>query len=292
MGTDKKALTRRDFVRGAVYTTLGASALGMPWQDGIAKTGQSLVTIVRDQSAMNSSRYVDIKAVEMMFKQTLRQFTGQRSIKDAWMSLVKPNDIIGLVPTDHLNPTHDEVVEVITKSLRSVGISKRQIKEVQGWSGNPKDCSALIALPALKAHQQTGIGTVLKNYIMFSDNPSRYHKSGSSRLGEIWNLPSVRGKTKLVLVDAIYPLCDKGPQPDPRYKWGYNGLIAGSDPVAVETVCVKIIMEKRKAIRGEYWPLSPPPVCVNAADKTYGLGTSQLKNIKIKKSGWTKDSLV
>jgi hypothetical protein len=51
----------------------------------------------------------------------------------------------------------------------------------------------------------------------------------------------VKGKTKLVLVDSLYPLCDKGPQPDPRYQWPYNGLIAGTDPVAVETVCLNII---------------------------------------------------
>jgi hypothetical protein len=67
---------------------------------------------------------------------------------------------------------------------------------------------------------------------------------------------------RLVLVDSLYPLCDKGPQPDPKYKWAYSGLIAGTDPVAVETVCLKIITEKRKGIRGEPWPLSPPPICV------------------------------
>ncbi len=293
MGSEKKAITRRDFVRGTVYSTLGASVLGMPWQEASAKSGgTSLVTIVRDRGAMNSSRYVDLKTVETMLKQTLLQFTGRGNTKDAWRSLIKANDVVGLVPTEHLNPTHDEVVEAVTKSLRSAGIPKRQIQEVQGWSGDPKNCSALIALPALKAHQQTGIGTVLKNYIMFSGEPDRYHRSGSSKLGEIWNLPSVRGKTKLVLVDALYPLCDKGPQPDPRYKWSYNGLIAGSDPVAVETVSVKIIMEKRQALRGEYWPLSPPPVCVEAADRVYGLGTSKLKNIRIRKSGWMQDSLV
>ena len=55
------------------------------------------------------------------------------------------------------------------------------------------------------------------------------------------------------------------------------GLIAGTDPVAVETICLKIIAEKRKAIRGEPWPLSPPPICVEAADKVYGLGTSRME---------------
>ena len=150
----------------------------------------------------------------------------------------------------------------------------------------------MIALPALKAHWLTGIGTVLKNYILYSGNPSRYHKSDSAKLGEIWNFPFVKGKTKLVLVDSLYPLCDKGPESDPRYKWAYNGLIAGTDPVAVETVCLKIIGEKRKLIRGEPWPLSPPPICVEAADKVYGLGTSRMEEIRIEHYGWEEDLLL
>jgi hypothetical protein len=83
-----------------------------------------------------------------------------------------------------------------------------------------------------------GIGPVMKNYIMCSGRPSRYHDARSAKLGEIWRIPELKSKTRLVLVDALYPLCDKGPQPNPRYKLAYNGLIAGTDPVAVETVLI------------------------------------------------------
>jgi hypothetical protein len=145
---------------------------------------------------------------------------------------------------------------------------------------------------ALKAHWLTGIGTVFKNYITFSGSPSSYHDANNSKLGEIWNMPHVKGKTRLVLVDALRPICDKGPQPDPRYMWQYKGLIAGTDPVAVETVCLKIIMQKRQALRGEPWPLSPPPLVVEMADKQYRLGTSKLEEIQIERIGWTEDALV
>ena len=102
----------------------------------------------------------------------------------------------------------------------------------------------------------------------------------------------MKGKTKLVLVDALHPLCDKGPQVDPRYKWAYHGLIASQDPVAAETVCLKVLTEKRKAIRGEPWPISPPPICVDAAERVYKLGTSHWEDIKIVRSGWEKDILI
>ena len=293
MKNEKYVLTRRDFIRGTIGATIGASILGLKWPDAVARErGSSLVTIVRNQNAMDSSKNVDSAIVRKMLDETLIKVTGQKNPKDAWLSLVKPTDMIGLVPTGHLNPTHPEVVKAVKSSLMDAGIPKDRIMPAQGGPDAPKECTALIALPALKAHWLTGIGTVLKDYIMFSGSPSSYHKSDSAKLGEIWNLPFVKGKTKLVLVDALYPLCDKGPQPDPRYKWAYNGLIAGTDPVAVETVGLKIIEEKRKAMRGEPWPLSPPPICVEAADKVYGLGTSNLAEIKIEHYGWDKDLLL
>ena len=293
MKKNKPVLTRRDFIRGTIGATIGTSIFGFNWPQGEANAASSsLVTVVRDKNAVDSSKNVDSKILDKMLAQTLTKVTGQNNSKDAWRSLLKSDDVIGLVPTQHLNPTHKEVIETVKSSLMDAGFAKEKIRLAQGGPNEPKECTALIALPALKAHWLTGIGTVLKNYIMYSGNPSRYHKSNSSKLGEIWNLPFVKGKTKLVLVDSLYPLCDKGPQPDPRYKWVYNGFIAGTDPVAVETVGLKIIAEKRKAIRGEPWPLTPPPICVEAADKVYGLGTSRMEAINIEPYGWEKDFLL
>jgi len=127
---------------------------------------------------------------------------------------------------------------------------------------------------------------------MFSGCPACYHRENSAKLREIWYLPEVKGKTRLVLVDALFPLCDRGPQVNPRYRWAYNGLIAGTDPVAVEAVCLRIIEEKRRDLRGEPWPISPPAVCLEAADKVYKLGTSKLEEIKIDLVGWQKDHLL
>jgi hypothetical protein len=292
---DKRRLfTRRDFIRGTIGATLGASALGVRWAGATEKARpSSLVTVVRDQEVMDAAGVtVDPTVLRRMLDQTLIQFTGEKNVKDAWMTLVRPQDTVGLVPTPHVNPTHPEVFDAVKSALIDAGVPKKNIITAQGGIGKAERCSALIALPGLKAHWLTGIGTVLKNYILYSGNPSRYHEENSSKLGEIWNLPQVRGKTKLVLVDALHPLCDKGPQPDPRYKWAYNGLIAGTDPVAVETVCLRIITEKRQALRGEPWPLSPPPICVEAADKVYGLGTSRMKEIRIEHYGWDLDLLL
>jgi hypothetical protein len=293
MNKHQTCLTRRDFVRGTLSAAVGASALSAYSTIGQTRqTRSSRVTVVREQSALSNDHVVDKTILKRMLGETLQRITGEKSVKSAWLSLVKPSDTIGLVPTTHLNPTHQELVDLIRESLIEAGIPGGRVLIAQGGPAKPKSCSSLIALPALKAHYLTGIGTVLKNYIMYSGNPSAYHDENNLRLGEIWNLPFVRQKTRLVLVDALYPLCDKGPQYDPRYKWNYNGLIAGIDPVAVETICLKIITRKREALRGEAWPLSPPPLCVAAADERYNLGTSRIDEIKLDQAGWSQDLLL
>jgi hypothetical protein len=266
---------------------------GMGWAVGSETTApSSLVTVVRNKDVMNADRDVDFKVLQKMLDQSIVQLTGKKDSKEAWSTIITPEDTVGLVTTGHLNPTHDELVNAVKLALTDIGVPKKRIKMAQSSSRKVKDCTALISLPALKAHWLTGIGTVLKNYIMYSGSPSAYHDQNSAKLGEIWHLPDVKGKTKLIVVDALYPLCDKGPQVDPRYKWPYSGLIAGTDPVAVETVCLRIIEEKRRALRGEPWPLSPPPICVEAADKVYGLGTSRMEQIKIAHFGWKQDLLL
>ncbi|HVN82052.1 MAG TPA: DUF362 domain-containing protein [Terriglobia bacterium] len=286
-------VTRRDFVRGTVATVLSSGIADKLHARGSARpTRSSTVILVRDEKAFATGTKVDASVLKQMLAELLMRATGQKSERTAWLSLVQLSDVIGVVPTPHLNATHKELIDAVKASLVNAGIPAPQIRNAQGGPDQPRACNSLIALPALKAHWLTGIGTVLKNYITFSGSPSSYHDADNAKLGEIWKMPHVQGKTRLVLVDALRPLCDKGPQPDPRYLWNYSGLIAGTDPVAVEAVCLKIITEKRKALRGEPWPLSPPPLCVSMADEKYGLGTSRLSEIKIERVGWMQDVLV
>jgi len=287
-----RLITRRDFARTSLAAAAGASLTSAATLR--AKPRSSRVVIVREEAVLDNAHKVNKAILQKMLDQTVMAVTGGNAAADGWKAIAAVKDKVGLVPTPHLNPTHPELIELVASSLQNpAGLPAERIVNAQGRNLEiVKSCTVLIALPALKAHWLTGIGTVLKNYIMFSGNPQAYHDSRNVKLGEIWKLPEVEGKTKLVLVDALYPLCDKGPQPDPRYKWHYNGLIAGTDPVAVETVCLNIITKKRELIKGEPWPLTPPPLCVEAADKLYGLGTSSMDEISLERIGWRKELLV
>jgi hypothetical protein len=291
--SEGRGVTRRDFVRGTAGVAAGVSLFGVSWADQAAREPRSAtVVLVRDQRVLFGDHQVDVAVLNEMLGQTVTRVTGRPTPREAWRSLIKPDDTVGLVATPHLNPTHEEIIAGVRGALVEAGIPADRIRLAQGGPQKAEACTALISLPALKAHWLTGIGTVLKNYITYSGHPSRYHDENNDRLGEIWLLPHVKGKTRLVLVDALRPLCDKGPQADPRYLWDYRGLIAGTDPVAVEAIGLKIITAKREVLRGEPWPLSPPPLCVAMADKRYGLGTSRLGEITIERAGWAEGALV
>jgi hypothetical protein len=280
-------VTRRDFMRGGVSAALG---LSLAKRAGAAPRSARVVLVRDEQALVGLAAKADV--VARMLGEVVVRVTGKPTATDGWRSLVKPRDVVGLVATDHLNATHPEVIAAAREAVRAAGVPGDRIRMAQGRPEQAAACTALVALPALKAHWLTGIGTVLKNYITFSGRPDSYHDANNAKLGEIWLRPQVKGKTRLIVVDALRPLCDKGPQPDPRYMWPYRALLGGTDPVAVETVCLRIITEKRRALRGEPWPLSPPPLCVEAADRTYGLGTSVWGEITIDRAGWMADALV
>ena len=294
------AITRRDFVRGTVGAVVGASALGRGAADAASRQAQAAarpgrsarVVMVRDEKVLSDAHDVDASVLDRMLADTVMRLTGEKAPKAAWLALFKPSDTVGLVPTPHLNPTHPELIDAVRRALVGAGVPGGQIREAQGGIDKPRACTALIAMPALKAHWLTGLGTAMKIYIMYSGRPSSYHDANNANLAETWLLPDVKGKTKLVLVDALRPLCDKGPQPDPRYLWDYKGLIASTDPVAADAIGLQIVMAKRRALRGEEWPLSPPPLCVSVADEKFGLGTSRLSEIALERAGWTGDILV
>jgi len=297
-------LTRRDFVRGTAGTVLAASILGpsrlVRAQDDDsadpapteAAPPRSTVMVVRDADVQTADKVVDQARLGEMLATCLTGVTGAATAAEAWAGLFQPDDVVGIVKSDFMNHTHGELLQLVLASLQALGIPQENILDVQRDNAAVETCTALICMPALKAHWLTGIGTVLKNYIMFSGKPSAYHKEGSANLGEIWCMDHVAGKTRLTLVDALRPMCSKGPQPDPRYRWNYNGLRAGTDPVAVETVGLRIIEAQRELKRGEPWPVTPPPVCIEAADTTYALGTSDPDRIDVNLVGWEDGALL
>jgi uncharacterized protein (DUF362 family) len=276
---------------GALALGIGASATGVSF--GADGGDKSIVALVRDEKVLGASNAADPGIVKKMLDEAVKTATGESSAAAAWKKLIKPDDVVGLVPTKALTPTHGELLTAVTDAIKEAGVAADRIQNVQGKKDLAEKCTVLISMPGLKVHQLTGLGTVMKNYIQLGTNrASYYHGEKNVELGAIWQMPIVKGKTRLVLVDAIQALCAQGPQKDPKYMWGYCGLIASTDPVAAETIALKILQAKRNAVKGETWEISPAPLCVAAADKEYKLGTSDPAKIALKTIGWEKDLLI
>ena len=125
MSDEITALTRRDFVRGSVGAAVAASLLGSPMDATAAPVARSYVAVVRNQSALNSANVVNELVLGDMLAQVLRSVTGKADEVSAWRALVKRDDVIGLVHTDHLNKTHPELIEAVKRSLKQAGFRKR-----------------------------------------------------------------------------------------------------------------------------------------------------------------------
>lgn len=109
--------------------------------------------------------------------------------------------------------------------------------------------SILINVPILKDHGAAGMTAALKNHYGSFNNPWKFHGNYCSPyVAEINALPPIREKTRLILCDAFRPLCHGGPSDRPQYRWNYGGVLAATDPVALDAIGWRIIEEQRQAI--------------------------------------------
>lgn len=295
--------SRRDFIKGAAIGTLG---MALPnrikpilagTREGVvpfaAENPQSVVVLIRNEKAIGAGDKVDAAVVQEMIDTAVKQFSGEADAAKAWAKYVHADDTVGVKFTrcDWMRVHTDQaVIDSVVRRVGEAGIGKDRIFAQDGGLPIAK-CTALINVPSVKVHTLTGIAVSMKNYINLTPAPSKYH-SPSTSLGEIFLLPDMKGKTRLIVVDILRPYFGPGPQINPLHRWNYHGIMVSNDPVAIETVCLNICQAKRNLFKGEPWPITPPPDFIAAADKTYKLGTSDPAKIKLVKLGWEKDILV
>jgi len=300
----KKTVTRRDFLKGAAFGTLGV-ALGLKHLDAFTTAGGKAVpfaaekpgstaVLVQRADVIDANDNINVKPVGEMIDQAVLALSGEKDIIKAWKHYLNPDDTVGIKITRcswmriH---TEQAVIDAINQRLAGIAIPKNRVYVDD--AGLPLDkCTALLNVPAVKVHTLTGIAASLKNYINFSSQPSAYHHAGSANLGEIWNFPKVKGKTRLIIIDFLRPYFGPGPQINPLHRWNYNGILVGTDPAAIDTICLSICQAKRNLFKGEEWLITPPAESITAADKKYGLGTSDPGKIKLTRIGWDKDILI
>ena len=297
---ESNGVTRRDFLRGAAYGSLGL-AMGL---EGLARAGlgcafaaenpPTQVVLVRNEAAVDAGHQVNSVVVMEMLDVAMKAFTGENEIAKAWQRYFRPQDNVGIKYTRcswHRIHVNQAVIDAITDRLIAGGVARSRVT-ANDFGLPVKDCTALINVPSVKVHALTGIAVSIKNYINFAGNRESYHYDGSAKFGETWLLPEVKGKTRLIVVDMLRPYFGPGPQINPLHQWDYKAILVGTDPVAIDTVCLSICQKKRNLFKGEEWLITPPPRSLAAADTVYHLGTSDPTKIKLTRLGWDKERLI
>jgi hypothetical protein len=292
-----KAVTRRDFLRGTAYAGFG-TALGLNLKmDSEAKPSKKArVVLVRDKDVYKKDGQLNAGVIQDMLDRAVTTLWGEKEPATVWKLLVKPKETVG-IKSNVWNPlpTPTELEEAINRRLIGAGVDSQKILiDDRGARGTLAHCTSLINVRPLRTHHWSGIGGCIKNYIMFVPNPSDYHGDICTPLGAIWNLPIVKGKTRLNILVVLKPLFyGRGPHHyNAKYAWNYNGLLVSEDPVALDAVGVQILEKKRRLFFGEDRPLKPLTKHITAAELKYHLGISALNRIEIIKVGWTKDLLI
>lgn len=241
----------------------------------------SRVVLAEERMAVDGHRIHTIVVKEML-EASLIELTQQKTILDAWMSILKPNDIIGL----KFNQSSQEVMgttkafaKILIGSLVEAGyrpgnivcieappgiekqfgtqVARRgfDLKPVDFGSGSDHLASvlgqitALISVPYLKTHNIAGMTCSLKNLShAFVKHPARYHRNHCSPfIGDIVNLPEIRSKLKLCIVDALRVVFDKGPEATSTNIKDVGAILTSADPVSTDTVGLSLINRVRRS---------------------------------------------
>jgi len=322
--------TRRDFLKGSAVGAAGVmlgptgcSALGKeghePVPNAALPEGKSKVVLIREKEGLGSD-----ENVMDMVEQAMIEITGETDSATAWSKFFRPDDVVGVKINVMMTPTSPKISQAVTRGIMSAGVSEQNIilwdrndagrgleglqvrNERLGFDSKSlsrivsDEATALVNVPGMKVHWLAGVAVALKNWIGAITNINvpdvgvayRIHGNSCAECASINAIPAIRDKCRLIVVDATEPLFHGGPQVNPRYLWPYRGIIIGTDPVAVDTVCMKILEAKRREFKGADWPISPPPKHVFLAESKYRLGHANIDNIELVKLGWQEGVLV
>jgi len=307
-GKKRSKITRRVFIRDASIATLGGSLLLSTRQPVFGWAAETTETTEADTKAMSDVvliRNLDVlddegkprqEVVLEMLDTAVARLTGEKEALQGWRTLIQPDDVVG-IKSNVWGPigTTEQVEQALKTRVMAAGVAEQDIGiSDRGVLDDPvfQRATALINARPMRTHHWSGVGSLIKNYIMFVPDPYHYHEEACSRLGEIWTYPIVKDKTRLNILVMFTPqFHNVGPHGfSPRHVMQYHGLIAGFDPVAIDTVGVKIIQGMRNEFFGEERPLSPSAKHITVADTKYGLGTSDFDRINLIKSGYDKKS--
>lgn len=296
----KTIITRRSLLKKAAALAAGSALLmNFPVRVfGSSGNKQSRVVLIRDEAVIDAEGKVNAAVMQDMLDKAILRLTGKSSVQQAWKGIIRPDDVVGIKTNvwSYL-ATPPELEKAIKMRVMEAGVAEQKISiNDRGVLSDPvfQKATALINVRPIRTHAWSGVGSLIKNYIMFTPNPASYHGDSCADLATLFDLPEVKGKSRLHILVMLTPLFHGvGPHHfNKEFTWPYKGIIAGFDPVAVDSVGLQIIQAKRRDYFGEDKPLNPPAKHILLADTRHHLGTADPEMIELVKLGWQNEVMV
>lgn len=320
-----KKIDRREFIKdvslAGLGITLGTSLIGTNISTSSAQ-GASRLVIASHKDAVTGIK-INPEIAKKMVDTGIMQYTGQKTVADAWRSILpslSPNDLV-TIKVNCINSSlssHTSVVDAITSGLIIAGVKDNSIiiwdrtnsellrsgfryntgdtgvrcfgTDERGWGYNKQvklanqnvklskiltSTNHLINVPLLKDHGTSGITASMKNHYGSVDNPGSLHGGQCDPyIAELNNIPEIKEKTRLIVLDGLLGIYTGGPMGSPQFV--YNSVIMGQDPVAVDYQAWRILLSECQK-HGRNLSL---PKHIETARKV-GLGTNENTNVEV-----------
>lgn len=292
-----KDFSRRDFLKTGTMAAAAALLINKPVFGFANSDEKTKVVLIRDMNCLGAGRVPKAETIQKMLDEAVMKLFDTKDAASAWKKIIKPSDTVGIKTNVWKLGTTAEVENALKKGVISAGVNSDKVSINDRGVLKDKNfinATALINARPMRTHYWSGVGSLLKNYIMYVPKPSDYHPDSCADLGAIWNLPIVKGKTRLNVLVMLTPMFHSvGPMGySPEHIWEYCGLIVGQDPVACDAVGLKIIEAKRREFFKEDKPLNPHAKHIEYADTRHHVGTADMKKINLIKLGSSEGILI
>ncbi|MBN2610317.1 MAG: DUF362 domain-containing protein [Bacteroidales bacterium] len=293
-------ITRRKLIKDTARAAIGGTLLmNVPFSAWGSSPGKKTkVVLIRDERIPDYGNSFDQTVIQEMLDKAVIELTGYSDIGQAWKQIIKPGDIVGIKSNEwRYLGTPPELENAIKQRVMDTGVAEENIAVAdRGVRNNPvfQKATALINTRPMRTHAWSGVGSLIKNMIMFSQKPSSYHDDSCADLATLYELPMVKGKSCLNILVMFTPLFHGvGPHHfNKEYVWSYKGLVVGFDPVAADSVGLQIIQAKRKKFFGEDKPLNPHAKHIEYAETRHHLGMADPAKIELVRLGYSENILI
>lgn len=293
---DAAPTTRRELLLGAAAAAAASLAARAPALS--PEPPKARVVLVRRREVLDAKGNVDGAVLKEMLDEGVAALLGAPDAVAAWRRLVSPSDVVGIKTNAwRYLPTPPALEDALRISVVRAGVKPENVAvDDRGVRENPvfRRATALLNVRPMRTHHWSGLGTCLKNVIMFSESPSDYHADACAPLGALWDLPEVKGKVRLNVLVLLTPqFHGVGPHGfAAEYTWPYRGLLLGTQPVPVDATGARILIAQRRKHFGDERPMKPSPHHIEIAGTRYGLGPSDPARIDLVRLGWTDEALI